>query len=229
MEMIHEKNKKLYLEYFQYQAKQFEQYRLKQAVITALGGAVCGLLFGTLITSSIGLVLGGMIGYKYPYYQLVRRKKHDDIVRTYMFPTFLKNLLNILEVNGNVYQSLKLSLEYSEEPLKTAIQELVLAIEEDKSQRPYLEFAKYIGSQEANQILGVLYQFTTIGLDTAKLRKLNETVEKLQANKLNELIQTKVTHLERFSHFPIVITLIYTMCFVGTLLFIHFDTIMALL
>lgn len=228
-ELLLENNSEAYFQYFQYNAKTFHIYRYKLAVLSSIVGISIGLILNQNILALLGFVIGMLIGYKYPYYQMIVQKKQEDLVRTYMFPTFLKNFLNILEINGNVYQTLRETIQYTDEPLKGAIQNLVQAVEDDKTQRPYREFAQYIGTQEAIQIMGVIYQFTTVGLDVAKLRKLNETVDKFQENKLNELITYKVVHLERYSNFPVVITLLYTMSFVGTLLYIHLNTVMDML
>lgn len=229
MELLIEKNHDLYIGYFKYDPKVFKRYRLKQAFLLMLALGVCGLFTMQLSLMIILPIIGFIAGYKYPYHQMMTHKKRDEIMRGYMFPTYLKNFLNILETNGNVYQTFIESIKYTDEPLKSAVQEMVLAIEIDKTQRPFIEFANYVGSQEANQIMGVIYQFTTVGLDTAKLRKLNETVDKLQENKINEMISYKVTSLERFSNFPVIVTLLYTMSFVGTLLFLHFNNVMEML
>ncbi len=229
MELLLEKNKELYLNYFKYDPKEFRFYRIKQGVLLGIVLGIFSILFGEALLYLVMPLGGFLIGYKYPYQQMMANKKRDEIMRGYMFPTYLKNFLNILETNGNVYQTFVESIKYTDEPLKTAVQEMVAAIEIDKTQRPYIEFANYVGSQEANQIMGVIYQFTTVGLDTTKLRKLNETVDKLQENKINEMISYKVTNLERFSNFPVIVTLLYTMSFVGTLLFIHFNNVLEML
>lgn len=225
MELLFEQNRNMYLEYFKLTNKDLFMRRLKVMIVMAF-------LFGVIIYSYndsnlIWLLLPVLlfIGYKIPYYELMRIKSREDIIREMMFPTFLRYFVSLVGTQGNVYQTLRAIVRYIEDPLKTELVKLIKKLDDKnyENYQAYMDFADFIGSSEAYMIMGVIQRFDEEGINKKELQELELMVKNLQENKVNEAIERKVHSLEKHADPILVYGLTYIITFTLIVFFVIFS------
>lgn len=225
MELLFEQNRNMYLEYFKLTNKDLFMRRLKVMIVMAF-------LFGVIIYSYndsnlIWLLLPVLlfIGYKIPYYELMRIKSREDIIREMMFPTFLRYFVSLVGTQGNVYQTLRAIVPYIEDPIKSELIKLIKKLDDKdyENYQAYMDFANYIGSSEAYMLMGVINQFDEEGINKKELQEFELLVKNLQENKVNELIEKKAHSLEKHADPILVYGLTYIIIFTLTVFLVVFN------
>lgn len=153
------------------------------------------------------------VGYKLPYWKLISMKNRIEIVNSFLFPHFLRTFLSLLGTQGNVFQTLVATIPYLEEPLKSEVEQLVEKIENRNDREYYLEFAKYIGSNEAYLIMSMIYEFSMVGTNKSMLTELERYIESIQQNKTQELKGYKIVRMEKNANIPLVSTVVFMLIF----------------
>jgi len=85
-------------------------------------------------------ILVAIIYYKYQYYSLKKTRTKLIKLKRRMFPNLVKKLLILLRTN-NIYVSLNKLLEFTDDPIKKYLKQLIIEIDNDKSIQPYNNFA----------------------------------------------------------------------------------------
>lgn len=198
MDFLLEKNKKSYLEHFNISTGYFIGRRI---VISLIFLILYGLIIWMYPNPKLflGIPIVAYLGYKIPYIELLRMKKHEDIVKEYMFPNFLRYFLALLETQGNVYQTLRATIDYVDDPIKTELINLIEKLDDSSlnSRDAFMDFADFIGTSDAYLIMGVLHEFNEEGIVKKELDELDEHVSRLQENKTNEIIEARVNSLSK--------------------------------
>lgn len=198
MEFLLERNKEMYLDYFNLSNKKFMKRRLKiTLIISFLYVVVLYMYPNPLLIVATPLVV--LLGYKLPYIELLRLKDQEDIVKQHMFPLFLRYFISLIETQGNVYQTIRATIPYMQDPLRSEIIELIKKLDSVNvsSHDAFIEFAEYIGSSEAHMIMGVISQFYEEGIQKSELVELERTIKDLQENKVNEMIDYQVNSVDK--------------------------------
>lgn len=222
MRLFIEKDLSIYEDYFRLDRKKF----LSKRIAVSLTLVVLFLVMFMVLKSNILLWLLpviAIVGYKLPYIDLVRKKNKDDIIKQYMFPTFLRYFISLLDTQGNVYQTLRATVSYLNDPLKTEVIKMIVKLEEQNvnNRDAFLDFAEFIGSSEAHMIMGMIYEFHEEGISKDDIRELEKTIKELQENKTNELIELKVNSLDKHANPIMAYGLIYIFGFTA-LVFISY-------
>src|SRR5690625_3320603 len=107
IEVLLEKNRNMYLDYFKLTKRELLFRRLRvMAVFSVLFGVIYYLYHDTKwLLFLFPLVL--FVGYKLPYYELLRIKSKEGIIKEQMFPTFLRYFIALIGTQGNVYRTLR--------------------------------------------------------------------------------------------------------------------------
>ena len=218
MDFLTEKNLKDYLDYFGKTKKELLKTRLFFGIAFALLFAMFTFYLGHTIVTVVGTPLVFYLGYKYPYVQLINKKKRIDKTNAYLFPDFLQAFIALLPSSGNVYQTLRGTLEYTHDPLKTQLETLIEKIEESNEREHYLEFAEYVGTSEAYLIMDMIYQFSEQGIKREALEEIQRYIRELQENKMDEMITKKMTSIEFLGFTPIFISMFTVFGFAGVLI-----------
>lgn len=225
-EFLLEKNRKLYFDHFHINEKKFFNKRLLMALLFfVLYVLIMIRVQNYWLIAGIPVVM--FIGFKIPYMELVSKKSKDDLVKQYEFPTFLRYFISLLSTQGNVYKTLKATVPYIHEPLKSDLEELVKNIESNNvnNRDAFMKFAENIGSGEALMIMEMIHTFYNEGINKDDLRELENTVNTLQENKINELIEYKVNGMSKHADPVMVFGLIYVFAFTGITLLAYLDRI----
>lgn len=214
IEMLTEKNKNMYFDYFRIEPKNFFVKRLLMASLFLFAFLVCLYAFDQISLLALSpLVL--ILGYKVPYMELVSKKQKSDIIKQYMFPTFLRYFISLIDTQGNVYQTLKAVSRYIGEPIRSELEKFVAKLEEKNvnNRDAFMEFAEFIGSSEAHMIMNMIYEFNENGINKDDLLELENTVTHLQENKTNELIEYKVSSMGKHANPVLIYSLTYIFAF----------------
>lgn len=226
MEFFTEKNRDLYFEYFKINPKQFIKKRILLALLSFVVYLAVIIQFKQPLLW-LGLPIVLYLAYKVPYLELIQSKNKSDIVKQYLFPTFLRYFLALIDTQGNVYQTIKATIEYVNEPLKSELEKLVKKLDENNVQNreAFMEFADFINSSESRMIMGILYDFHEVGINKSDLKELEHTLNSLQENKVNELIEYKVDRLNKHADPIMAYGLAFVFGFTGIVLMAYLSNI----
>lgn len=215
-EILFEKNRELYYAHFHIDERKFFKKRLSTSLVFLLFYVAVILSYKNIwLIAGIPIVM--LIGFKLPYADLVSRKSKHDIIKQYEFPAFLRYFISLLNTQGNVYQTLKATIPYIHDPLRTELKKLVKNLEEHNvdNRDAFIEFAESVGSSEAYMIMEMIFEFHEEGINKEDVRELESTINSLQENKVNELIEYKVGKMTRHADPILVYGLVFIFLFTG--------------
>lgn len=178
---------------------------MKKRILQTLLIFVAMIFLGYTINNNYLMLIAmpvSLVYYKFLYIQIKNNRKAQILLKRRMFPSFVKKLLILLRTN-NIYMSLKIMVDFTDEPYKTFLLELIKDINEDKSRKPYVDFANKLEFSEANQIMLMVYTFTNITKSDKHLISLDNLISKLNDNELEEAMETKKRTLWLFPNYTI--------------------------
>lgn len=114
--------------------------RIKNSVFLFVLFLIIGIVFKNIYIS-LSSILISIVYYKIQYLLLKNEKKKVIALKRRMFPSMVKKLLILLRTN-NTYISLNKLLDFTDNPIKKYLIEMIQEIDLDKSVKPYLNFAK---------------------------------------------------------------------------------------
>lgn len=213
-ELLLETMRKPYLELFQKDAKKFLTNRLVLGIVMAIMVYfVFGEDFGTV--GKIVLTSASFIaGFKIPYWQLLVMKDNHEMMKTFLFPQFLRFFIALYSTHGNVYQTLIASAKYVDEPMQSRILEFIEDIGESNDYDHYVDFADYVGTNEAQVVMSIIYNFTERGVVKEELEELERASKKILANKFEEAVIIKARKQEEFINYVVFLSIGYLLVFV---------------
>lgn len=221
LDILLEKNTKKYLE----AVNGTYPTHLVQQILFAIifGGIGAGFMFvvgGMELNFKviIGGLVGAFLGFKVIYFRLLNEVKNRMNIRKAQFPEFLKYFNALVSVNNNnIVRTLESTAEYMQEPLKEQVDELVKRAYQNEGREAFMEFARFIGTSESIMIMGVLSDFNEHGVDSAKLKDMEETVSKMNEAMLNERIIREANAIEKYANTSLLASIGFVVMFVGTI------------
>lgn len=196
-----EKDLKTILSYLGIDYKKAMKNRIMISIVLMLIFLFLGIYYKTFTLIPFSLILG--IGYyKYQYLSIKKKKKKIIALKRRMFPAFVKKILILIRTN-NIYNSLVKMVEYTDDPIKTSLKELIEEIKVDKSIKPYNNFASKMEFIEAHQIMSMLYTFSEHSMNKKHLVSLETMISKLYDNEIDEVIESKKRLLWLYPNFTI--------------------------
>lgn len=163
---------------------------------------ILGIIFSNIYLCVFSFPIA-LIYYKYMYYQIKKNRMAQILIKKRMFPSFVKKILILLRTN-NIYISLKIMTEFTDEPYKSFLLELIEDIDFDKGITPYLNFSKKLEFDEATQIMLMIYTFTNMTKSNKHLVSLDSLITKLYDNELDEAIESKKRMLWIYPNYTII-------------------------
>lgn len=155
----------------------------------------------------LGSVFVGLGYYKFQYLSVKKRKNKQIALKRRMFPAFVKKILILIRTN-NVYTSFVKMVEYTDEPIKKYLLELIEEIKKDKSIKPFNNFADKMEFIEAYQIMAMLYTFSEHAMSKKHLVSLETMISSLYDNEIDEIIEEKKRMLWLYPNFCIIAMLV---------------------
>lgn len=219
-ELLKESLLDAHLDFFRKPKKKFFIQRILYGVIVSMLFAMIIMVLKTPIWL-IATPATFYLGWKFAYFKLLYTKNNIDVKNSFLFPQFLQSFIALLPSSGNVYQTLKTTVNYTPDPLDKELVKLIKKIEQGNDRNAYLEFAEYIGSSEAYMVMNMIYQFSEQGVEKESIQELERYIQNLKENKVDELIQYKMNASDKFGLFPILISLFLVGGF-AAVIFLHY-------
>ncbi len=192
----------------------FIQKKRYLTLIFAVILALIAFLYSSNYIFALSIIVIGLFIAKYEYWNLKSKFKQKASVSQLAFISFFGYVLVFLESNFNLYQSFKTSINYIDSSIKVQVEMLIKEIDEDKTVKPYMNFASKFNSQIVEQICLMLYQLEQNGYDATLLNRFSPLLEKLRSQTMDEYIQNQSTSLDIFGVFPLVSTVIITIALI---------------
>ena len=218
--LFSEEKRESYLEYYNKNSRNFLFMRLLIAVIVLIVGVGAYVYLTKPIILAIVPVVA-FIGYKLPYYQLANSKKYDDMLKSFIFPQFLTYFLALINTQGNMYQAIRESATHLDGEFKERLMAFVEKVEVDNDFDEYMAFAEYVGTNEAAMVMSMLYDFSEYGVVKEELEELERMIEKLNANKTDQMVRVKSTQQEKYMNAPILISIGFTLVFAVVIIVVN--------
>ena len=95
-------------------------------------------------------------------------------------------------------------VDYTDEPIKKYLLELIEDIKSDKTIKPFNDFAEKMEFREAGQIMAVLYTFQEHAMSKKHLYSLEKSISKLYDNEVEEIVEGKKRMLWLYPNFCII-------------------------
>ncbi|PGR83703.1 hypothetical protein [Bacillus cereus] len=231
-EIILEENKEYYYRTLGINVKLFHRQRVQGVisfviiwfVIFALQMYLNGFTTITLL-AFLSAPLFGYLGWKNQYYKMVQlyNKRKDHL--SFLFPEFLTTFISLLgssQSDGNIIQTLRLTSDYVRDPLKAQLTYLVDSVtknpDPESAYEAFMNFSEFIGTREASQVMMLVYEMYRYGTNESALAELEEKIDRLNDNKLDELVVRKSQRLRSLSIPSLMFITIFIFIWVGVVL-----------
>ena len=220
-----EKRKAYLFEFFNVDQKQFKIKRILNVIIFSMIAFFILKVMGKDGLNYLFIVLGGLIGYKLPYYKYVKEESITKERNRALFTDFIQSFIALSGSTGNVYSCLKACVPYTDEPLKFGLLRLIKNLEDDAidNRNAYLEFAHYIDSSEAIVIMDMIYQFDEFGKKKETLKELESYATELLQNSVEQVIEKKSNSMDSLGLLPLLAGIFMSVGFVIIIVIHYFN------
>ncbi|MDD4623779.1 MAG: hypothetical protein PHX40_00120 [Bacilli bacterium] len=177
----------------------------KNRIITSLVITILVLIFGLAFNKLYLIIFSPIIGliyYKNQYLSIKKKKKNIATLKRRMFPSFVKKILILIRTN-NIYNSLLKMVDYTDEPIKQYLIQLLKDMDNDKTVKPFIDFANNMEFIEAYQVMTMLYTFSEHSMNKKHLVSLEQMISQLYENEIDEVIESKKRLLWLYPNFTI--------------------------
>lgn len=178
---------------------------MKNRIINSIAISFIAIALGVMMKnifvclSSIVVFLGY---YKLQYFMTKNKRKKMIQIKRRMFPSLVKKLLILLRTN-NIYVSLNKLLDFTDDPIKKYLVQLISDIDKDKSVKPYIDFANKMEFIEAYQVMIMLYTFSEKSMSKTHLSSLENMIVQLYENEVDDVIESKKRLMWMYPNFTI--------------------------
>lgn len=205
-----EKNLLSYLDQCDVNYGKFMRERMMHGVGIFLLCLVGGFFMGSniLYAASPIAFIGG---YKLNYFLLYRYKNTVDGAKAAAFPQFLRTFMALHASQGTIYKTLDVTSQHIDEPLYTPLRELVSKIDVDNDYKHYIAFADYVGTVESHMVMSMIHSFSETGAQPDELAELERMIERINVNKMDEVIRQKASAQEKYTNPTILLSVGFVM------------------
>lgn len=230
-ELLLEENREKYYEMLGINISLFRRQRIQHVIamiLLWLAGVVGLFWFKGMSAETVLLTLAapafGYMGWKIPYWNMMKLHNQRKDKLAFMFPEFLTTFISLLgsQSGGNVIQTLRLTSDYVKEPLKAQLVKLVDTVtvnsDPESAYMAFRGFADFIGTREASQVMMLVYEMYVHGTDEGALSELEDKIDRLNDNKLDELVLRKSTKLRGMAIPSLVLTTAFIFIWVGVVI-----------
>ena len=149
------------------------------------------------IISLVGLNYFLLTSYSNQKKEILNNRESEFITIIGYFQFFISN-------SYNVYQAFQSLIAYSSPWMEEQIHCLILEIDNDKSVKPFVNFASKFKNRVANNVMISIYQMVDEGENSNNMLQFNVIFEQLSRNKQRQLVDKKESSLSSLSTFPLV-------------------------
>ena len=192
------------------------QYNQKQnnliilfPLVLALIIVALTIIFKNYLIAVLGLASIALMVFLYftnkSQAKLAIEKSHEiefvDLIN--YFEMFLAN-------NMNIYQAFRETIAYSSPWMSNKIERLLEEIDEDKTVKPFINFAKNFKNGVIENVMISIYQMVDDGHNDISLTQFNLMFEKFEENNRECIIRQAENKLNRLNTYPLIGSIIVT-------------------
>ena len=178
-------------------------YFLRQIIITVFAGIFLLVIDYALLTN-----------YGSKKRKILADREAEFFVIISYFEIFISN-------SNNVYQSFKLCLGYCSDWMKDKIENLIKEIDEDKTVKPFVNFANNFTSPIVGNVMLSIFQMVDQGERGDQMTQFTILFDELSKSHQKDLIEKKKNSLDSMNSYPLIgagaITILVTFCIVALL------------
>ena len=128
---------------------------------------------------------------------ILDEREHEFIAIISYFQFFITN-------SYNVYQAFQSLIAYASPWMEEQIQSLILEIDNDKSVKPFINFANKFKNNVAGNVMMSIYQMVDEGENGLHMYQFNSLFQQLSKSQQIELIDTKERSMGSISSYPLI-------------------------
>ena len=169
---------------------------------------IASIASATIFIKQLLIVLGGLallLILNYLIFSSYGAKKRTILAnRESEFITIISYFQFFISNSYNVYQTFQALLAYSSPWMSEQIQSLIYEIDNDKSVKPFINFANKFTSKVASNVMLSIYQMVDEGENSIHMLQFNALFQQLSKNHQKELIDYKDRKMSSLSTLPLI-------------------------
>ena len=182
----------------------------KEMTYLIIGNIIIFVIIITLFILKINII-GILISFGllilFNYFSLNKYSKLEKENKDKLDQSFIEifSYLKIYLSNGEtIYQSLKEVNVFADDNIEPYIDKLIKDIDEDKTIRPYMEFAQNFNDKSIEEVMIALYEITNSGASELYLNQFYKIFENLKNKIENDKSYKRIRFFENLNVFSIV-------------------------
>ncbi len=128
---------------------------------------------------------------------ILDEREHEFIAIISYFQFFITN-------SYNVYQAFRSLVAYASPWMEEQIQSLIIEIDNDKSVKPFINFANKFKNNVASNVMMSIYQMVDEGENGLHMYQFNNLFQELSKSQQMDLIDAKERSMGSISSFPLI-------------------------
>ena len=128
---------------------------------------------------------------------ILDEREHEFIAIISYFQFFITN-------SYNVYQAFQSLIAYASPWMEEQIQSFIIEIDNDKSVKPFINFANKFKNNVAGNVMMSIYQMVDEGENGLHMYQFNSLFQQLSKSQQMELIDSKERSMSSISSFPLI-------------------------
>ena len=181
-----------------------EIIKIAAANVLIIGGATALTIFlKQVMIAFVGIIALVIVNYLIFNNYLDKKKailderEHEFIAIISYFQFFITN-------SYNVYQAFQSLIAYASPWMEEQIQSLILEIDNDKSVKPFINFANKFKNNVAGNVMMSIYQMVDEGENGLHMYQFNSLFQQLSKSQQIELIDSKERSMGAISSYPLI-------------------------
>ncbi len=162
----------------------------------------------TIFLKQIMIVFVGIIGVAIADYMIFNsyKSKKNAILdaRENEFISIIGYFQFYISNSYNVYQAFQALQAYASPWMEEQIQSMILEIDNDKSVKPFVNFANKFRNKVTSNVMLSIYQMVDEGESNLHMMQFNALFEQLNKNHQKELIDSKERNMSSISSLPLI-------------------------
>ena len=179
---------------------------IKIAAVNVL--IIAAVVFLTIFLKQIMIAFVGIIAIVVANYLIfnnyIDKKKAILDEREHEFIAIISYFQFFITNSYNVYQAFQSLIAYSSSWMEEQIQSLIIEIDNDKSVKPFINFANKFKNNVAGNVMMSIYQMVDEGENGLHMYQFNSLFQQLNKSQQIELIDSKERSMSAISSYPLI-------------------------
>ena len=181
-----------------------EIIKIAIANILIIGGAVTLTIFlKQAMIAFVGIIALVIVNYLI-FNSYIDKKKAILDEREHEFIAIISYFQFFITNSYNVYQAFQSLIAYASPWMEEQIQSLILEIDNDKSVKPFINFANKFKNNVAGNVMMSIYQMVDEGENGLHMYQFNSLFQQLSKSQQIELIDSKERNMGSISSYPLI-------------------------